>query len=267
MIPQSGSINIIGESGTINVTNNAGTLTGTITIGSNLLLVTATPVVALDAIRTTTGLFLNLVATVNFSQATRISNTRSPVGFNITGVSWAAGTTTLTVSTLPLAPINNMKIHVEGAQNTSFNGTFVATGTHSTTTIQIPQASDPGTGFTGARVFPGIVDSVAGTGDGCIGYYTINRPALANVTAGSLSATTRNPMVVPAGTTHVIPSSGTATVANLGIDAVGSTPLPCGQLLALRNLKGGNIYTGTGNTSGTDVLRLIYATYNPTGNP
>jgi len=267
MIPQGGSINIIGESGTINVTNNVGTLTGTVTTGSTLLLVTSTPPAALDAIRTATGMFLNVNLTANFSAGTRVSNTRSPVGFNITGVSWSAGTTTLTVATLPLVPINNIKIHVEGAQNTSFNTTFVANGTHSTTSIQISQASDPGTGFTGARVFPGIVDSVAGTGDGCIGYYTITRPAIANVSVNSLSTTTRNPMVVPAGTTHVIPSSGTASVSNLAIDGVGSTPLPCGQLLALRNLKGGNVYTGTGSTSGTDVLRLIYATYNPTGNP
>lgn len=280
MIPQSGSINIIGNSGTLNTTTvGAFSLTGYAFVAaanSNLIIVTSTPNVAFDNIRTANGIFLNSAANASFSACTRVIAQRSPVSYNVTNVSYNSGTTTvtLTVSALPVAPVAGQLIHIDRASNPSLNTTYTLTGTPTTTSLQFSLGTDPGTGFANSVVFPGIVNTVAGTGNGCVGYYTINRPALANVgtlpsTPGTLVAnsTARNPFVVTTGTTHVIASSGTATFANIFIDAVGSVAIPCGQPLALRNLKGGSCFMATGTTSGTDVLSLSYVTYNPLGNP
>lgn len=278
MIPQSGSINIIGNSGTLTTTTvGAFSLTGYAFVAaanSRLIIVTSTPNVAFDGIRTTNGIFLSSAANASFSACTRVIAQRSPVSYNITNVAYAGTTVTLTVSALPVAPVVGQLIHIENSINSSLNGTYTLTGTPTTTSLEFTLGTNPNTGFANGVVFPGIVNSVAGTGNGCVGYYTINRPALADVgtppsTPGTLVAnsTARNPFVVTTGTTHVIASSGTATFANIFIDAVGSVAIPCGQPLALRNLKGGACFMATGTTSGTDVLSLSYVTYNPLGNP
>lgn len=262
MTPPNGSFNIIGVSGTL-PTNLTGTLTGTATIGSTLLVVTTTPPVALDGIRTAAGLFIN--NTTNFPSGSRIIAQRSPVSYAVTNVSWAAGVTTLTVATMPVAPVNNMLIHIEGASNSALNGTYTASGTHSTTQIQFAQAVNPGTGFTGARVFPGIVNSVAGTGDGCRGYYTVSNASLTNVSAAAISTATRTPSLVPANTTHLLGfSNGTTIVGRIIVESVGVVAIPCGRPAAIRNLRAGSYYMSSGTTAGTDVLDFTFLTLNPT---
>ena len=266
MIPHTGSINILGSSGALNTTTITHTaVTGTIKAGSTLLILTSTPVVALDAIRTTTTLFLNLAATANFSAATRVIAQQSPIAYGITASSYASTTVTLTVDTLPAAPVAGQLIYIENSPTSTLNGTYTLTGTPTATSLQFTLATNPGTGFVGGRVRPGIVNSVAGTGNGCVGYYTISRPALADVAAGQILAVNlaKAGFTLPTGCTHVIAQSGTATFANLYIDGAGSTAIPCGQPISIRNLRNGFLATGT--TSGTDVLNLVYASINPVG--
>lgn len=269
MIPINGAITLISSSGTLNTTTITHALvTGTISSGSTQLILTTTPASALDAIRTTTTLYLNLAATANFSAATRVTAQRSPISYSITNVSYASTTVTLTVSALPVAPIAGQLIHIESSSNSALNGTYTLTGTPTTTSLQFTLATNPGTGFTGGVVFPGIVNSVAGTGSGCVGYYTISRPALASVTSGTILAANlaKAGFIIPAATTHIIAQSGTATFGNIYVDGLGSVAIPCGQLLSIKNLKGSSSFLATGTTSGTDVINLIYATLNPLGN-
>lgn len=273
MIPDSGSITLVGSSGAFNTTTiTHGAVSGFTFVGSNQLIISASPAAALDAIRTTNTLYLNLGATTQFSAATRVTAQRSPISYNITNVSYASTTVTLTVSALPVAPIAGQLIHIENSTNSALNGTYTLTGTPTTTSLQFTLATNPGTGFAGGVVFPGIVNSVTGTGNGGVGYYTISRPALAN--AGTLPSTAATILaanlakagyLIPVGTTHVIAQSGTAVFATLYVDTIGSVAIPCGQLLSIRNLKGGSSFLATGTTSGTDVLNLIYATLNPFG--
>jgi hypothetical protein len=269
MIPLNGTINYISTSGTLNTTTiTATSLTGHLFANSTQLIITATPALALDAIRTTTTLFLNLAATANLSAATRVTAQRSPISYNITNVSYAGTNVTLTVSALPVAPIAGQLIHIEKSSNSALNGTYTLTGTPTTTSLRFTLANNPGTGFSNGVVFPGIVDSVTGTGSGGVGYYTISRPALANVSANTVLAAdlAKAGFIIPANTTHVIARSGTAEFANIYMDTVGSVPIPCGQLLSIKALKGGSTFLATGTTSGTDVLELIYTTLNPLGN-
>ena len=268
MIPHTGSINILGSSGALNTTTiTHSAVTGTIKTGSTLLIITSTPVVALDAIRTTTTLFLNLAATANFSAATRVIAQQSPITYGITASSYASGsnTVTLTVDTLPAAPVAGQLIYIENSRTSTLNGTYTLTGAPTTTSLQFTLATNPGTGFVGGKVRPGIVNSVAGTSNGCVGYYTISRPALADVSADTILAANlaKAGFTLPTGCTHVIAQSGTATFANLHIDGAGSTAIPCGQPISIRNLRNGFLATGT--TSGTDVLNLVYVSINPIG--
>jgi hypothetical protein len=273
MIPDSGSITLISSSGALNTTTiTHALLSGYLFTGSTQLIITTTPALALDAIRTTTTLYLNLAATANLASATRVTAQRSPISYSITNVSYASTTVTLTVSTLPVAPVAGQLIHIEGSSNSALNGTYTLTGTPTTTSLQFTLATDPGTGFTNGLVFPGIVNSVTGTGNGGVGYYTISRPALTNIgttpsTPGNVLAANlaKAGFLIPAAATHVIAQSGTATFGNLYVDTIGSVAIPCGQLLSIKNLKGGSSFLATGTTAGTDIVNLIYATLNPFG--
>jgi hypothetical protein len=263
MIPQSGSINILAASGTLTTTTvGAFALTGTCFSGSTQIIVTTAPNVAFANLNSVSGIFLTSTAVSPFAACTRVIAQRSPISYAITAVNYASTTVTLTVNTLPVAPVAGQLIHIESSTNSALNGTYTLTGSPTITSLQFTLATNPGTGFTNGVVFPGINTSTL------VGYYTINRPATANVTAGTLVAASqaRNPFVITTGATHVIAQSGTASFANIFIDAVGSVTIPCNQLLAFKNLKGGACFMATGTTSGTDVLSVIYATYNPLGN-
>lgn len=261
MIPLSGSINVLSTT-TLATTSITGTLTGTTVAGSKLLIVTTTPLVALDGIRTSTGLFLN--NTTNFPAGCRVISQQSPVGFAFSGVSFAAGTCTLSVVTMPFASVSGQTFVVTGAANSALNGTYVTNAGGSTTTFVFALAADPTSGFTGCTVTPGIVNSAAGTGFGCVGYYTINMPATTSVSAAALSTTTVNPFVLPTGTTHVICTASTATntFANLILDGVGSVTIPCLDIVCFKNLSAGSFIMANGAT-GTDIAKLVFVNYNP----
>jgi len=263
MIPPNGSINFIASSGTLNVTTvGAQSLTGTCFSGSTQIIVTTAPNAVFANLNSASGIFLTSTAVSPFAACTRVIAQRSPISYAITAVNYASTTVTLTVNTLPVAPAAGQLIHIESSTNSALNGTYTLTGSPTVTSLQFTLATNPGTGFTGGIVFPGINTSTL------VGYYTINRPATANVTANTLVANSqaRNPFVITTGTTHVIASSGTASFANIFIDGIGSVTIPCNQLLSFKNLKGGSCFMATGTTSGTDVLSLIYATLNPLSN-
>lgn len=255
MIPTEGTINIIGNSGTL-TTTIANALTGTVTTDSTLMIVTVAPT-NYGSLNSTSGVFLTSSTAVSpFAACTRVIAQRSPVSYAITNVSYASTTVTLTVNTLPFAPVNGQLIYIENSTNSTLNGVYTLTGSPTTTSLQFTLATNPGTGFTNGVVFPGINTTTL------IGYYTINRPATATVSGSTLVAANqaRNPFVVPTGTTHVIPTSGASNFANILIDGIGSVSIPCNQLLSLKNLKGGSCFMASGTTSGTDVLSLSYCT-------
>ena len=263
MIPASGSINVLSTT-TLGTSALTGTLIGTTVAGSRLLIVTGTPPIALDGIRTTAGLFLGNVT--NFPVGCRVIAQQSPVSYVYAGISWTSGTATLSVATMPFASVSGQTLIVTGATNSALNGTYVTTGAGSTTTFVFALAADPLAGFTGCSVTPGIVNSVAGTGNGCIGYYTINMPATTTVNAASLSTATWTPFVLPASTTHVIGTAVTATntFANLILDGVGSVTLPCLNIVCFKNLFAGSYIMANGGAA-TDVSKLVFCTVNPNG--
>ena len=263
MIPSSGSINVLSTT-TLGTTALTGTLTGTTVVGSRLLIVTGTPPIALDGIRTTAGLFLGNVT--NFPVGCRVVAQQSPVSYAYVGVSHATGTATLSVATMPFASVSGQTFIVTGARTPALNGTYVTNAVGSTATFVFALAADPLGGFSGCSVTPGIVNSVAGTGSGCVGYYTINMPATAAVSAASLSTATFTPFVLPAGTTHVIGTAVTATntFAALILDGVGSVTLPCLDIVCFKNLFAGSYVMANGSAV-TDVSKLVFCTVNPNG--
>jgi hypothetical protein len=267
MIPPNGSIEIIGTSGALTTTTvGAVALTGTTTSGSTQIIVTTAPNIAFANLNSTNGLFLTSAAVSPFAACTRVIAQRSPIGYTATNISWSSNTLSLTISNIPAVLSGGQTIHLQNTLNPSLSTSYVLTGTSgnvSALTLQFSYPSDPGTGFNNAVVFPGINTS------NLTGYYTINRPATASVSANTIVANTqaRNPFVVPSAATHVIATSGTAAFGNINIDATGSVGIPCGQVLALKNLKGGNCFMATGTTDGTDIRSLAYVTYNPLGNP
>jgi hypothetical protein len=266
MIPPNGSYDFISSSGNLNAPLTGQTLTGNCTTGSNLLIVTSIPV-ALDGIRTAAGLFLNNAT--NFPIGTREIASRSPIGYTISAATFSSPNVTITLSdTMPVAALANQVLTFTGTSNSYFlNGSFLANAGATTTSITFTTGTDPGVAsLVGAKVVPGIVDSVAGTGDGGKGYYTLNQNAVATVTGAALTTAAVTPMQVPINATHVIALSATATSANIIVDGFpANVVVPCQQLLSFKRLKGGSYFMRSGTASGTDVLSLLYATVNPFG--
>lgn len=258
MIPTEGTINIIGNSNTLNTTTvGAFSLTGYTFSGSYQIVVRGSPdTTAFANLNSTTGIFLTGGTNVSpFSACTRVIAQRSPVGYVVTGITYSSPNVTLNLaSSLPVAPLIGEVIHIT---NSNFNGTYTLIGSPTVSALQFNfGTTDPGIGFNGSVVYPGIHPT------NLTGYYTINRPATAAVSNGTIvgNSQARNPFVVPTGTTHVIPTSGTANFANILIDGIGSVSIPCNQLLSLKNLKGGSSFMASGTTSGTDVISLSYCT-------
>ena len=279
MIPSSGSITMTGST-TITTTNLTGTLTGTTVIPaapappSFLLLVTTTPPAALDGIRTSPShLFIN--NNTNFPVGTRIIAKRSPELYAVSGFSWVSNVLTMTVATLPLTLVSSMKVTLSGLSLSILNVEYEASASgQGATTIKVPLTTNPATAYgaawaTGLTGFacPGIVDTTAGTGNGAIGYYTVNRSPTLAVTGGTISTTTRTPVVIPAGTSHNFPLCSTTTTAfgNIILDGIGTTSIPCTQLLGLTNLRGGRYCMASGSGAAVDVLTLHHAVINPNG--
>ena len=273
MIPSSGSITMTGKT-TLSATALTGTLNGQSFLGSTLLVLSGTtPPIALDGIRTAPFLFIGL--TTYYPAGTRIIATESPVLYAISSFSWLANVLTMTVATLPQALLSTQKVTLSGLSISSLNGTYEASASGQTSTIiKVPLATDPliangaswATGLTGfAR--PGIVNTVAGTGNGALGYYTVNMASILTAGPGGLSTAMMTPVVIPSGTTHNFPLCGTTTTAfgNIILDGVGVTSITCTQLLGLSNLKGGKYITASGSGAAVDVLTLHHAAYNPLG--
>lgn len=266
MIPLSGSINIL-SSVTLSAGNISGTLTGTIhrtNYSPKLLIVTTTPLVALDGIRTSAGLFLN--NTTNFPAGCRVIDQRSPVGFAYSGVSFSSGTCTLSVATMPFASVSGQTFYVSGAANPALNGTYVTNAIGSTTTFVFALAADPTTGFIGCTVTPGIVNSAAGTGSGCVGYYTLSMNILADVSNASLSTTTRTPTLIANSTNYIIATATTSTNAmgDVILDGIGTVPITCNDIVNIKNFKSG-VYIMANGSAATDIAKLTFVNYNPFG--
>jgi len=278
MIPPSGSIGIIGTSGTLPSTVLAGNVsyafsnaggrapTEIIVLGSTTggaaLAATSAP------IRVSPFTFIRGLSASGIPNGARIIAKESPVNYTVTGFSWTLGTLTITINpALPVATIVGQTLTISGSSVSALNGVFTATNA-STSSVTVSLAADPGTltGVTGL-IKPGIVDSAPdGTNAGGRGYYTLNMPvtaASAGTTAGTNLWTTQ---IVPAGTTHVIAYAGTGVLGELWLDQVGTTTMPCQQVLALRNLKGGTAYVADGAVANVDITQLLYVIYNPVGN-
>jgi hypothetical protein len=278
MIPPSGSINIIGSSGTLPSAVLAGNVsyafsnavgrapTEIIVLGSTtggaVLAATSAP------IRVSPFVFIRGLSASGIPDGARIIAKESPVNYTVTGFSWATSVLTITINpALPVATIIGQTVTISGSPVSALNGTYTATNA-STSSVTVALASNPGdlTGVT-AVIKPGIVDStVDGTGNGGRGYYTLNMPVTApsaGTTAGTNLWTTQ---VVPSGTTHVIAYAGTGVLGDLWLDQVGRTTMPCQQVLALRNLKGGTAYVADGAAANVDITQLLYVSYNPLGN-
>lgn len=268
MIPLNGSINVLSVQ-TLGTTNLTGTLTGTINTTNRTLLIVTTIPAALDGIRTAAGLFLNNAT--NFSVGCRVISPWSPITFGYGGISWSSGTATLSTSAvMPVASVSGQQFQITGCANSALDGTYTTTAAGANAQQIIFNVSpDPGAGFVGCTIRPGIVNSVAGTGNGCLGYYTINMPNVVStpISAGSLSTTTRTPTLVPLGTTHVFATATTATnaLADVIMDGVGTVTIPCLTLLSYKNLKGGT-YVMANGTGQTDVTKFAFCTLNPLGN-
>jgi hypothetical protein len=270
MIPINGAFNVISSVTPATAALNAATITYTVDTSRPLqFIVTAvTTNAAFDAMRTAPFVFLKAAS---FSDGTRITDTKSPIIYNVTGMSWSANVLTLTHDTLPVsavASVAGQQIHITNSSNTTKvpNGVYltVSSASQSVTQTLVTLATDPGslTGVT-AKVQPGIIPS---NGDNR-GYYTINLPVLANNTA-AVASVPWAVNTVPTGATHAIlvASTNTNYVAQIVLDGIaGVVFAPANQFICLKNLQAGKFYRANG-TAGTDITRVIWCTLNPLGN-
>ncbi len=279
MIPQSGSIDIIGNSGTLPSAVLAGNVsyafsnavgrapTEIIVLGST----TAGAVLASTSapIRVSPFVFIRGLSASGIQNGARIIAKESPVNYAVTGFSWATNVLTITINpALPVATISGQTVTISGSSVAALNGTYTATNA-STTSVTVALATNPGT-LTGVTGFikPGIVDTtVDGSGNGGRGYYTLNMPVTAASTGTTPGTNLWTTQIVPSGTTHVIAYAGTGVLGDLWLDRVGQVTIPCQQVLALRNLKAGTAFVADGSTANVDITQLLYVTYNPLGNP
>lgn len=270
MIPTSGSMNVLSS-----VAPATAAITGNITFTTHItnhpltaIVTAATTVAGLDAIRTAPFLFL---AGTPFATGTRITDTKSPIAYNVTGMSWAGGTLTLTHAALPVSAVVSVagqQIHITNSSNTTKvpNGiyTTISSASQSTTQTLVSLVADPGslTGVT-ASIQPGIIPVNTDNR----GYYTINIPAIATSTA-ALTNPAWAVNTVPANTTHavLVASTNTNYVAQIVLDGVsGPVFVPANQFVCLRNLKAGSFYRANG-TGATDLSRIIFCNHNPFAN-
>jgi hypothetical protein len=288
MIPASGSINVLSTT-TLGTTALAGNLTvqfSNATTTPNFrnareLIVTggasAAGVIAATLAGLVTSPFLFIKGITGIPTGARIIAKESPKTYAVTFISWGSGVLRTDVSVvapnvaLPVACVVGQKVTISGSGVPALNGTWLVTGaSNSTTRIDLAIATDPGipdlTLFSGLAK-PGIVDSAPdGTGSKGFGYYTINM----DVTAASAGITGTTPcwtpFVLPASTTHVVPTAGTATLtfADLILDGVGSVTLPCLDIVCFKNLFAGSYVMANGSAA-TDVSKLVFCTLNVIG--
>jgi hypothetical protein len=267
MIPTSGSMHVLSS-----VAPATAAITGNITFTTHItnhpLTAIVTAATAVDAIRTAPFVFL---AAAPFATGTRITDTKSPIAYNVTGMTWSAGTLTLTHAILPVAAVASVatqQIHISNSSNTTKvpNGVYTTVSSASQTTTQtlVSLATDPGqlTSVT-ASIQPGIIPT---NGDNR-GYYTINIPAVTTSTAVLTNPAWAVNTVPPAATHAVlVASTNTNYVAQIVLDGIRDPVfVPANQFVCLRNLKAGSFYRANGATA-TDLARIIFCNHNPFSN-
>ena len=288
MIPASGSINVLSTTtlgtsalaGNLTVQFSNATTTPNFRNARELIVTggaTAGGVIATTLAGLVTSPFLFVKGITGIPTGARIIAKESPKTYAVSFVSWSGGVLRTTVTAvapdvlLPVTCVVGQKVTISGSGVPAFNGTWLVTGaSNSTSRIDLAIATDPGipdlTPYSGLAK-PGIVDSAPdGTGSKGFGYYTINM----DVTAASAGVTGTTPcwtpFVLPASTTHVVPTAGTATLtfADLILDGVGIVTIPCLDIICFKNLFASSCIIANGAGT-TDVSKLVFCTVNPNG--
>lgn len=270
MIPYNGSINILSSTAVPTATVNAGQITFTVDITRPLQMIVtaATSVAAFNPIRTPPYFF---VKGAMFSDGTRIVDTKSPIAYNVTSMSWASGTLTLTHETIPVSAVVStagQQIHITNSSDTAKvpNGVYltVSSASQSTTKTDVALATNPGSliGVT-ATVQPGIIPLDLDNR----GYYTLNLPVLQN-NSGAQASVLWAVNTVPNNATHAILVANTSTNYSVQVacDGIaGVVFLPANQVVCVKQLQAGKYFRGNG-TGATDLVRVIWCSINPLGN-
>lgn len=278
MIPPSGSINIIGNSGTLPSTVLSGNVAyafsnDTSRAPTELIVLGSTTgggalAATLSPIRVSPFTFIRGLSASGIPDGARIIAKESPVRYTVTAFAWNTDVLTITINpALPVATVTGQVVTVTGSSVGVLNGTYTARNA-STNSVEVDLVGNPGnlSGITGF-IKPGIVDTAPnGSNAGGRGYYTLNMPVTAVSTGTTPGTSLWTTQVVPAGTTHVIAYAGTGVLGDLWLDQVGRVTMPCQQVLALRNLKGGTVFVADGSTANVDITQLLYVSYNPLGN-
>lgn len=179
---------------------------------------------------------------------------RAFLPYNVQSITGASGNgTTATVSFAGpfTAPIGSTVV-VTGVTNTGYNGTYIVTGSSSTTVQYLNATTAPSSGGTMSNTSPG--GSVSLTATQTASEYTLTLPATTGTVALTASPTftgtlTANPITSPAATALSLQSAGTTAITidtsqNVGVNQ--TTPSTYGKF-AVTGSAGTAYVTATGD--------------------
>jgi hypothetical protein len=170
---------------------------------------------------------------------------------SITGASGNGITATISFAGPFTAPIGSTVV-VAGVTNTGYNGTYIVTGSSSTTVQYLNGTTAPSSGGTMSNTSPG--GSVSLTATQTASEYTLTLPAATGTVALTASPTftgtlTANPITSPAATALSLQSAGTTAITidtsqNVGVNQ--TTPATYGKF-AVTGSAGTAYVTATGD--------------------
>jgi len=244
---------------TLNITSSSA---GNVTLRTgDFTEIIVTAATSINAIKTAPFLFLPGGAVFNYG--CRIIDTKSPVSYNVTSMSWTSNQLTLTHAAIPVAAIatvSTQQFHITNSSDTNKvpNGiyTTVSSASHTTTSTIITLNTDPGslTGVT-AKVQPGIIP----TNNDNRGYYTINMPYLSAQTTAA--ATAMWTPITHSNTGQTFVSVVSATPANLygyiWLDGKGRIAIPQGIPFSLNELQSGKYFVSSAASNDVAIMTIL----------
>lgn len=254
MTPINGRFTFLGS---MNIPTTIGNPTIQAAGGTTQIIVTAST--GVNAIRTSPYVFLAGSATT-YNWGTRIIDTKSPIQYSVTSMSWASNVLTLTHSAIPVSAVASQagqEIHITNSSDPSKvpNGVYLTANSASQSTTQtfVVLNTDPVSlsGVT-AQMQPGIIPT---NGDNR-GYYTINSPALANVTAAATAVYTPQIHSYTGQVfTTVVGTTASAMFGYVSFDGGrGRAAIPQGVPICIDQLQANKYFFTTGATNDANII-------------
>jgi hypothetical protein len=251
MTPINGRFNFLGSM-------NIPTTLGNVTISaasSGTTEIVVTTATSINAIRTSPHVFL-AGSSSTYNWGTRIIDTKSPIQYNVTSMSWSTDVLTLTHLAIPVLCIATQKVHITNSSNTAVvpNGVYSVVGATSTTTATTVTLVGSGLDVSGitARVQPGIIETNADNR----GYYTINSPTLGTISAAATAVYTPQIHSYTGQIfTTVVGTTASAMFGYISFDGGrGRAAIPQGVPICIDQLQASKYFFTTGATNDANII-------------